>query len=97
MGSAIEESRRRFAELRELCSAAGDTVPLVIGMSGRTAELVYAGRGRGLIENLLGHGVLGHGNVGIERRTTRDSILSIRKQTLAPLPVRRPCRATIPL
>ena len=34
LGSAIEESRGRFAELRQLCSAAGDKVSLAIGMTG---------------------------------------------------------------
>jgi class 3 adenylate cyclase len=43
---AIEEARGRFAELRELCSAAGDKVSLAIGMSGLTTELLYAGRSR---------------------------------------------------
>ena len=43
---AIQESRGRFAELRELCSAAGDKVSLAIGMSGLAAELLYAGRSR---------------------------------------------------
>ena len=43
---AILESRGRFAELRELCSAAGDKVSLAIGMSGLATELVYAGRSR---------------------------------------------------
>ena len=37
---AIQESRGRFAELRELCSAAGDKVSLAIGMSGLATELV---------------------------------------------------------
>src|SRR6185436_1410488 len=43
---AVEESRGRFAELRELCSAAGDKVSLAIGMTGLAAELLYAGRSR---------------------------------------------------
>ena len=43
---AIQESRGRFAELRELCSAAGDKVSLAIGMTGLAAELAYAGRSR---------------------------------------------------
>ena len=43
---AVQESRGRFAELRELCSAAGDKVSLAIGMSGPEAELLYAGRSR---------------------------------------------------
>ena len=46
LGSAIEESAGRFAELRELCSAAGDKVSLAIGMSGPASELLYAGRPR---------------------------------------------------
>ena len=41
---AIQETRGRFAELRELCSAAGDKVSLAIGMTGLATELVYAGR-----------------------------------------------------
>src|SRR5271166_1916703 len=43
---AVHESRGRFAELRELCSAAGDKVSLAIGTSGLVAELIYAGRVR---------------------------------------------------
>jgi class 3 adenylate cyclase len=43
-GSAVQESRGRFAELRELCSAAGDKVSLAIAMSGLATELHYAGR-----------------------------------------------------
>ena len=43
---AIQESRGRFAELRELCSAAGDKVSLAIGMTGPATELLYAGRSR---------------------------------------------------
>jgi class 3 adenylate cyclase len=46
LGSAIEESRGRFAELRELCSAAGDKVSLAIAMTGPAAEALYAGRSR---------------------------------------------------
>ena len=45
-GRAIQESRGRFAELRELCSAAGDKVSLAIGMTGLATELIYAGRAR---------------------------------------------------
>jgi class 3 adenylate cyclase/RecA/RadA recombinase len=46
-GRAVQESRgRRFAELRELCSAAGDKVSLAIGMTGLATELAYAGRSR---------------------------------------------------
>jgi class 3 adenylate cyclase len=41
---AVQESRGRFAELRELCSAAGDKVSLAIGMTGLATELMYAGR-----------------------------------------------------
>ena len=43
---ATHETRGRFAELRELCSAAGDKVSLAIGMSGPATELLYAGRSR---------------------------------------------------
>jgi hypothetical protein len=43
---AVQESRGRFAELRELCSAAGDKVSLAIAMSGPTIELLYAGCAR---------------------------------------------------
>jgi hypothetical protein len=43
---AVEDSQGRFAELRELCSAAGDKVSLAIGMTGPVAELLYAGRSR---------------------------------------------------
>jgi class 3 adenylate cyclase len=43
---AFEESRGRFAELRELCSAAEDKVSLAIGMSGLVTELLYSGRSR---------------------------------------------------
>jgi hypothetical protein len=42
----VQESQRRFAELRELCSAAGDKVSLAIGMSGPATALCYAGRAR---------------------------------------------------
>ena len=41
-----QESQSRFAELRELCSAAGDRVSLAIGMTGPATELCYAGRAR---------------------------------------------------
>ncbi len=43
---ATHESRGRFAELRELCSVAGDKVSLAIGMTGLVTELIYAGRSR---------------------------------------------------
>jgi class 3 adenylate cyclase len=43
---AVQESRGRFAELRELCSAAGDKVSLAIAMTGLATELVYTGRVR---------------------------------------------------
>ena len=46
-GRAVHESRGRFAELRELCSAAGDKVSLAIGMSGLATELMFAGRSDG--------------------------------------------------
>lgn len=41
-----QESQSRFAELRELCSAAGDKVSLAIAMTGPASELLYAGRSR---------------------------------------------------
>jgi class 3 adenylate cyclase len=45
-GGAMHEIRDRFAELRELCSAAGDKVSLAIGMMGPAGEHLYAGRSR---------------------------------------------------
>ena len=42
----VQEGRGRFAELRELCSAAGDKVSLAIGMTGLATELCYTGRSR---------------------------------------------------
>jgi class 3 adenylate cyclase len=46
LARAVQEGQGRFAELRELCSAAGDKVSLAIGMSGLAAEHLYAGRSR---------------------------------------------------
>ena len=46
LGPAIHESRGRFAELRELCSAAGDKVSLAIAMTGLATEFLFAGRTR---------------------------------------------------
>jgi class 3 adenylate cyclase len=43
---AFQESRGRFAELRELCDAAGDKVSLAIGMTGLGTEHLYTGRSR---------------------------------------------------
>lgn len=43
---AVHESRHRFEELRELCSAAGDKISLAIGMTGLATELLYSGRSR---------------------------------------------------
>jgi hypothetical protein len=43
---AVQESQGRFAELRELCGAAGDKVSLAIAMTGPATELMYAGRAR---------------------------------------------------
>jgi hypothetical protein len=43
---AVQDSPGRFAELRELCDAAGDKVSLAIGMTGPATELMYAGRPR---------------------------------------------------
>jgi class 3 adenylate cyclase len=45
-GRAFHESQGRFAELRELCTAAGDKVSLAIGMTGLATEHLYAGRAR---------------------------------------------------
>lgn len=42
----IQESRSRFAELQELCNAAGDTVSLAIGMAAVATEALYSGRAR---------------------------------------------------
>ncbi len=41
---ALQESQRRYSELQELCSAAGDKVSLAIAMTGLATELVYTGR-----------------------------------------------------
>jgi hypothetical protein len=46
-GRAVQETRGRFAELRELCGAAGDKVSLAIGMSGLASELLMAARPQG--------------------------------------------------
>ncbi len=43
---AVQESRGRFAELRQLCTAAGDKVSLAIATTGLATELMYAGRSR---------------------------------------------------
>ncbi|MFG1933881.1 ATP-binding protein [Mycobacterium sp. NPDC048908] len=45
-GRAMQQTQGRFAELRQLCNAAGDKVSLAIGMSGQATELLYAGRTR---------------------------------------------------
>jgi class 3 adenylate cyclase len=42
----LPEGRGRFADLRQLCNAAGDKVSLAIGMTGQATELIYAGRAR---------------------------------------------------
>jgi hypothetical protein len=42
--AAAQDSRGHFAELQELCNAAGDKVSLAICMSGLATELCYAGR-----------------------------------------------------
>ncbi|UJL28084.1 hypothetical protein HZU38_24970 [Mycolicibacterium vanbaalenii] len=39
----VQESRARFTELRELCSAAGDNVSLAIGMTAVATEALYSG------------------------------------------------------
>src|SRR3954468_12924223 len=41
---AVEESRGRFEELRELCNTSGDRVSLAVGMTGSATELIFAGR-----------------------------------------------------
>ena len=41
---AVEESRGRFEELRELCNTSGDRISLAVGMTGSATELVFAGR-----------------------------------------------------
>lgn len=43
---AVGDSGARFAELQELCTAAGDNVSLAIGMSALSTELCFAGRVR---------------------------------------------------
>jgi len=43
----VQGGRGRFAELQELCSAAGDKVSLAIGMTGQATEVLYAGRSQG--------------------------------------------------
>ena len=43
---AMQESRGRFAELRQLCTAAGDDVSLAIGMTGLATEFLFAARSR---------------------------------------------------
>src|ERR1700753_804766 len=45
-GRAFHETQGRFAELRELCTAAGDKVSLAIGMTGLGTEHLFAGRAR---------------------------------------------------
>lgn len=40
----VQESRSRFAELQDLCAAAGDKLSLAIAMTGLATELLYAGR-----------------------------------------------------
>ena len=42
----VQDTQGRFAELRELCSVAGDKVSLAIGMSGLVGELLYTGHSR---------------------------------------------------
>jgi hypothetical protein len=45
-GRAFHETQGRFAELRELCTAAGDKVSLAIGMTGLGTEHLFTGRAR---------------------------------------------------
>jgi hypothetical protein len=44
---AVHGGQGRFAELQELCSAAGDKVSLAIGMTGLATEVLYSGRSQG--------------------------------------------------
>ena len=64
----LQESRGRFAELRELCSAAGDKVSLAIAMTGPATELVYTGRSREGSRS----GVRTDGAAGVDRRSHLD-------------------------
>ena len=72
-GRAVQESRGRFAELRELCSAAGDKVSLAIGMSGLATELLYAGRCGGLAA-----GIRTDGAARVDRRSHLDHRVGVR-------------------
>ena len=65
---AILESRGRFAELRELCSAAGDKVSLAIGMSGLVTELAV----RRAFARGVAAGIRTDGAARVDRRSHPD-------------------------
>ena len=69
-----QETRGRFAELRELCSAAGDKVSLAIGMTGLAAELLYAGRSREAVTA----GIRTDGAARVDRRSHPDHGVVVR-------------------
>jgi len=70
---SVQESRGCFAELRELCSAAGDKVSLAIGMTGLATELPYAGRtGEGVAA-----GIRTDGAARVDRRSHLDHGISV--------------------
>ena len=71
---AVQESRGRFAELRELCSAAGDKVSLAIGMTGLATELVLR---RAHAEGVAA-GIRTDGAAGVDRRSHLDHGLVVR-------------------
>ena len=66
---AVQESRGRFAELRELCSAAGDKISLAIAMTGLATELALrrAQRARGVAT-----GIRTDGAARVDRRSHLD-------------------------
>ena len=74
LARAVQEGRGRFAELRELCSAAGDKVSLAIGMTGPAAELLYAGRSR----EAVAAGIRTDGAAGVDRRSHPDHGVGVR-------------------
>ena len=71
---SIQESRGRFAELRELCTAAGDKVSLAIGMTGLITEVIYAGRSR----EGSRLAVRTDGAAGVDRRSHLDPGVGVR-------------------
>ena len=71
---SIQESRGRFAELRELCTAAGDKVSLAIGMTGLVTEVIYSGRSREGSRLAVRTG----GAAGVDRRSHLDHGVGVR-------------------